>query len=161
MISKDDDLYDDKGDESYDPAEDDDANDITEVHDNEDAPPTDPDNKYIIKEDVNPYPGIPAIIVYGNGKYAKAIPSGVYHDANDAYNILLDDATSTGVHILHIPGAEEIQIPGLITENTDNTAVPNNVGLVNHNKTPDQNTAEQAATDKTDLSDDDRPPSTA
>ena len=49
MISEDDDLYDNRDDESYGPAEDDDATDITEVHDNKDAPPIYSDNNDTVK----------------------------------------------------------------------------------------------------------------
>ena len=45
--------------ESYDPVEDDDATNVTDVH----------DDKYnaTVEEDADPYPGIPAIIGYGYG----------------------------------------------------------------------------------------------
>ena len=121
MISEDDDMYEDTDDEPYDPAEDDDATKIAELHDNKDSPPANPDNNSLVKEEGDPYPGVPGIIVYVNYNDAEAIPAGVYQDANDANPILLDDAPSTGVHIPQIPGAEDLQIPGLIPDITYNT----------------------------------------
>ena len=106
-------MYEDTDDEPYDPAEDDDATKIAEVHDNKDSPPANPDNNAPVKEEGDPYPGVPGIIGY--------VPAGVYQDANDANPILLDDAPSTGVHIPQIPGAEDLQIPGLIPDITYNT----------------------------------------
>ena len=75
MISKDDDVYNDTGGDSYDPAEDEKSTCITEVHDDKDDPLTDPDNNVPIKEDVEPYPGVPGIIGYGNDNDAEAIPA--------------------------------------------------------------------------------------
>ena len=161
MISEDYDMYDNMDNESYDPAEDDDATEIVKLHDNKDSPPIFSDNNAPVKEDVEPYPGEPGIIGYGNGNDAKAIPSGVYHDTNDSNPILPDDSPSTGDHTTHIPKAEELQIPGLILDTTDNTGVPKNARVEEHNETPDQNTPEQAATDETVLSDDNSPPSMA
>ena len=126
MISKDDDMYNNTDDESYDPTEDDDANEIAELHDNKDAPPMYSENNAPVKEDVEPYPGEPGIIGYGNGNDAEAIPAGVYHDSNDANPILPDDAPYTGGNTPHIPRAKELQITGLIPNTTDNTGVPNN-----------------------------------
>ena len=113
MISEDDDLYDDADDKSYNPAEDDDATDVTDVH-------NDKDNA-TAEEDTNPYPGVSAIIGYGDGNNAEAISAGVYHDTNDTNPILLDNAPSTGVHTPHILGAEDLQIPVLILDTTFNT----------------------------------------
>ena len=107
-------MYDDSGDKSYDPAEDYDATDVSDVH-NEKENAT-------AKEDTDPYPGVPAIIIgYGNGIDAEAIPAGVYHDANNANIILQDYAPSTGEHTPHIPVSWELQIIGLIPETTYNT----------------------------------------
>ena len=114
-----------------------------------------------VEEDTYPYPGVPAIIGYSDRNNAEAIPTGVYHDANDTNPILQYDAPSTGMQTPHIPGAEDLQIPGLILNTTFNTGVPDNAGVGEHNETPDQNTAEQAGTDATILSDDNRPPSMA
>ena len=161
MISEDDDLYNNTEDESYDPTEDDYATDIAEVYANKDALPIYPDINAPAKEDVKPYPGVPGIIGYGDGNDSEAIPAGVYHEKNDANPILPDDAPSTRLHTPHIPGSEDLQIPGLIPDTTYNTGVPKNARVEEHNETPDQNTAEQAATNETVLSDDDRPPSTS
>ena len=62
------------------------------------------------------------------------------------------------MYIPHIPEAEDLQIPGLIPDTTNNAGVPENVEVGKYKETPDQNTAEQAATDATSLSGDDRPP---
>ena len=114
MISKENDLYNDADDESYNPAKDDDATDVTDIHDNKD--------NATIEEDTDPYPGVPAIIIgYGNGIDAEAIPAGVYHDANNANIILQDYAPSTGEHTPHIPVSWELQIIGLIPDTTYNT----------------------------------------
>ena len=121
MISEYDDMYDDSGDKSYNPAEDYDATDVSDVH-NEKENAT-------AKEDTDPYPGVPAIIGYGNGNDSKAIPAGVYHDTNDTNPILSDDDPSTGLHKPHIPIKEDLQIPGLILDTTFNTGVTNNSGV--------------------------------
>ena len=116
MISKDDDLYDNADDNSYKPAEDDDSTDVMDVHNEKDNATS--------KEDTHPYPGVSAIIRYSFGNDAEAIPAGVYHDANDTNPILSDNAPSTGMHTPHIPGAEDLQIPGLILDTTSNTECP-------------------------------------
>ena len=61
----------------------------------------------------------------------------------------------------HIPGAEYLQISGLVSDTTYNAGVPKNARVREHNETPDHNTAERAATDATVSPDDYRPPSTA
>ena len=58
MISNDDDLYDNADNESYNPAEDYDTTDVTDVHNDKDNAAS--------KEDTDPYPGLPAIIGYGD-----------------------------------------------------------------------------------------------
>ena len=74
-----------------------------------------------VNQDVEPYPGVPYIIKYVNGNNVESILSGVYHGANNDNPILPEKAQSKGVHIPHIPGAEDLQIPGLIPNTTYNT----------------------------------------
>ena len=57
----------------------------------------------------------------------------IFHDENDANSILPEDAPSTGVHITHISRAEDLQILGLIPDNTDNTRVPENARVGEQN----------------------------
>ena len=55
-------MYGNADNKSYNPAEDDDATNIAEVYDDKNTPPTDPDNNSPVKEDTDPFPGVPAII---------------------------------------------------------------------------------------------------
>ena len=63
-------MYYNVDDESYDPVEDDDAIDNTDVYDNKD--------NITIKEEADPHPGVPAIIGYDDGNDAEVIPERVY-----------------------------------------------------------------------------------